>query len=189
VPAVLVPRQAIVVTLSAPVAALVDEIRFRFDPVMAVRIDAHLTLVHDVTDPERAPELLRRATDRERFRVRLTRTDRWGPSRYGAYLHVDDPAGAVRDLYEAVAPLEAPAWARVGYRPHVTLVHGRTVTEEQAEAAWRELDGFVADWEVGVDAVDVIELIEPRWRLVERHRLRAPADGAMPGCAPAGPPS
>jgi 2'-5' RNA ligase len=182
-------RQAIVVTLSAPAAALVDEIRFRFDPVMAARIDAHLTLVHDVTDRERAPELLRRATDREPFRVRLTHTDRWGPSRYGAYLHVDDPDGAVRDLYETVAPLEAPGWARVAYRPHVTLVHGRTVTEEQAEAAWRALDGFVADWEVGVESVDVIELIEPRWRLVERHTLRAPTGASTAGCAPAGPPS
>ena len=38
-------RQAIVVTLSAPAAAFVDEIRLRFDPVMAARIDAHLTLV------------------------------------------------------------------------------------------------------------------------------------------------
>jgi 2'-5' RNA ligase len=182
-------RQAIVVTLPAPAAALVDEIRLRLDPVMAARIDAHLTLVHDVTDGARAPELLRRATAREPFRVRLTRTDRWGPSRYGAYLHVDDPDGAVRDLYEAVAPLEAPGWARVGFRPHVTLVHGRTVTEEQAEAAWRELDGFVADWEVGVGALDVIELIEPRWRLVERHALRAPASGATAGCASPGPPS
>ena len=181
-------RRAIVVTLSAPTGALVDEIRLRFDPVMAARIDAHLTLVHDVTDGARAPELLRRATDREPFRVRLTHTDRWGPSRYGAYLHVHDPDGAVRDLYEAVAPLEAPGWARAGFRPHVTLVHGRTVSEEQAEAAWRQLDGFVADWEVGVDAVDVIELIEPRWRLVERHALGPPAAGATTGCAPAGPP-
>jgi 2'-5' RNA ligase len=178
VPAVLVPRQAIVVTLSAPAAVLVDEIRRRFDPGMAARIDAHLTLVHEVTDRQRAPELLGRATDRRPFRVRLTHADRWGPSRYGAYLHVDDPDGAVRDLHHAVAELEAPAWARVEYRPHVTLVHGRTVSEEQAEAAWRALDGFVADWEVSVEAVDLIELIEPRWWLVDRHRLRPVA-----GCA------
>ena len=67
--------------------------------------------------------------------------------------------------------METPAWARVVYRPHVTLVHGRTVTEEQAELAWSALDGFVAGWPVEVAAIDVIELVEPRWRLVERVRM------------------
>ena len=170
-------RQAIVVHLPAPTAALVDEVRCRFDPIMAARIDAHITLVHDVVDRGRVPELIRQATDREAFRVRLTHADRWGPSRFGAYLHVDDPDGAVHRLHEAVAELEAPAWARASYRPHVTLVHGRTVSEEEAEEAWRALDGFVAGWELTVEAVDVIELIEPRWRLVERHPLRRAAAG------------
>ena len=169
--------QAIVVHLPAPTAALVDEVRRRFDPVMAARIDAHITLVHDVVDHERVPELVRRASDREPFHVRLTHADRWGPSHFGAYLHVDDPDGAVHSLHEAVAELEAPGWARAGYRPHVTLVHGRTVSEEEADQAWRALDGFVAGWEVTVEAVDVIELIEPRWRLVERHPLRRATAG------------
>ena len=171
------PRQAIVVHLPAPIAALVDEIRRRFDPVMAARIDPHVTLVHDVTDRGRAAELVGRAVDREPFRVRLTHADRWGPSRFGAYLHVDDPDGAVRGLHETVAELESPAWARGGFRPHVTLVNGRTVSEEEAEAAWRVLDGFVAGWELTVGAVDILELVEPRWRLVERHPLRLATAG------------
>jgi 2'-5' RNA ligase len=166
------PRQAIVVHVPAPTAALVDGIRRRFDPIMAARIDAHLTLVHDVTDRARVAALVGRAVDREPFRVRLTHADRWGPSRHGAYLHVDDPDGAVRGLHEAVAELESPAWVRGEFRPHVTLVNGRTVSEDEAEAAWRALDGFVAGWELTVFAVDVIELVEPRWRLVERHPLR-----------------
>jgi 2'-5' RNA ligase len=171
------PRQAIVVHLPAPTATLVDEIRCRFDPVMAARIDAHLTLVHDVTDRARVAKLVGRAIDREPFRVRLTHVDRWGSSRYGAYLHVDDPDGAVLGLHDAVAELESPAWVRSGFRPHVTLVNGRTVSEEEAEAAWRALDGFVAGWELTVGAVDVIELVEPRWRLVERHPLRLATTG------------
>ena len=69
------------VHLPDPTAALVDEIRCRFDPIMAARIDAHLTLVHDVTDRTRVAELVSRAIDREPFRVRLTHADRWGPSR------------------------------------------------------------------------------------------------------------
>jgi 2'-5' RNA ligase len=166
-----------VVRLRAPTAALVDEIRCRFDPIMAARIDAHLTLVHDVTDRGRVAEVVGRAVDREPFDVRLTHADRWGPSRFGAYLHVDDPDSAVRDLHEAIAELESPAWARVEYRPHVTLVHGRTVSEEEAEVAWHALEGFVAGWDLPVDAVDVIELVEPRWRLVERHPLRSATTG------------
>jgi 2'-5' RNA ligase len=171
------PRQAIVVPLLGPTAALVDEIRCRFDPIMAARIDPHLTLVHDVSDRTRAADTVGRAVQREPFRIRLTHADRWGPSRHGAYLHVEDPDSAVRGLQEAVAGLESPAWARGGFRPHVTLVNGRTVSEEQAEAAWRALDGFVAGWELTVAAVDLVELVEPRWRLVERHPLRATTAG------------
>ena len=127
--------------------------------------------------PEPGGGARRRAVDREPFRVRLTHADRWGKSRYGAYLHIDDPDGTVRDLHQAVAELESPRWARVGFRPHVTLVNGPTVSEEEAEAAWRALDGFVAGWELTVGAVDVIELVEPRWRLVERHPLRPATAG------------
>ena len=47
----------------------------------------------------------------------------------------------------------------------------------EAEAAWRALEGFVAGWELTVDAVDVVELVEPRWRLVERHPLRLATAG------------
>ena len=106
------------------------------------------------------------------FPVRLTHADRWGPSRYGIYLHVDDHAGGVAELHGQLADLEAPAWASVTFRPHVTLVHGRTVTEDDAEAAWSALDGFVAGWDVDVAAIDIVELIEPRWRTVERYELR-----------------
>ena len=36
----------------------------------------------------------------------------------------------------------------------------------------RTLDGFVAGWELTIGAVDVIKIVGPRWRLVERHPLR-----------------
>ena len=41
-------RRAIVVPVLPEVGALVNEIRERFDPVMAARIDPHITLVHEV---------------------------------------------------------------------------------------------------------------------------------------------
>ncbi len=166
-----VPRRAIVVPLPPPVARSVDEIRRRFDPVMAARIDAHITLVHDVVDFELATELIARAAARAPFAVHLTGAALWGPARYGVYLDVADPDGLLTALHAALRDVEAPGWARVEYRPHVTLVHGRSVTAEAAELAWSALDGFVAGWEAKLSSIEVIELVEPRWELVERVEM------------------
>ena len=166
-----VPRRAIVVPVPPPVGRSVDEIRRRFDPVMAARIDAHITLVHEVVDHQRAAELVARAAERPPFTVHLTRAALWGPARYGVYLDVADPDGALASLHAALREVETPGWARVEYRPHVTLVHGRTVTADDAELAWSALDGFVAGWEVKVSSIDTIELVEPRWDLVERVEM------------------
>jgi 2'-5' RNA ligase len=165
-------RRAIVCFVPPPVDAQVDEIRLRFDPIMTRRIGAHITLVHDAGDLGLARERVAAAAERLSFPVRLTHADRWGPSRFGIYLHVDDPAGGIAALHRHVADLESPAWARATFRPHVTLVHGRTVTDVEAEAAWSALDGFTASWDVDIAAIDIVELVEPRWRTVERHELR-----------------
>ncbi len=45
-----VARRAVVLFVPEPVAGLVDDVRRRWDPVMLGRIDAHVTLVHDVVD-------------------------------------------------------------------------------------------------------------------------------------------
>ena len=164
-------RRAIVVPLSREVAAMVDEIRKRFDPVMAARIDPHITLVHEVVDHDRAGVLVGAVADSARFTVQLTCAELWGPARYGIFLDVEDPSGGLGTLYETLRDVETPGWARVEYRPHVTLVHGRTVTEDEAEQAWSALAGFVAGWEAEVAAVDVVELVEPRWELVRRAVL------------------
>ena len=166
------PRRAIVVPVPPPVAASVDEIRRRFDPVMAARIDAHITLVHEVVDS--------RTCRRAGRRGRAAGAVRGAPDRSGAV-----GSGALRGVprrrrsrrvasprcTSALRDVETPGWARVEYRPHVTLVHGRTVTADDAELAWSALDGFVAGWEVKVSSIDVIELVEPRWELVERVEM------------------
>ena len=164
-------RRAIVLFVPPPVAARVDEIRRRWDPVMTARIDAHITLVHDVVDLERARDLVAEAACSAPFTVRLTHADRWGRSSNGIYLHVDDPAGGVAALQAQLADLEQPAWSRVPFRAHATLIHGRTVTPDDAAAAWAALEGFHADWDVDIGAIDTIELAEPRWRTVERVEL------------------
>jgi 2'-5' RNA ligase len=164
-------RRAIVVPVPLAIAALVNEIREQFDPVMAARIDPHITLVHEVVDHDRADELVAAVAARAPFTVQLTRAELWGPARYGIFLDVDDPDGVLGALHGLMREVETPGWARVDYRPHVTLVHGRTVTEDAAERAWATLDGFVAGWHVEVASIDVIELVEPRWELVRRAVL------------------
>jgi len=100
---VAVLRRAIVLFVPPPVAARVDGIRRRWDPVMTARIGAHITLVHDVVDHDRAQVLVAAAARSAPFTIRLTHADRWGRSANGIYLHVDDPAGGVAGLQEQLA--------------------------------------------------------------------------------------
>jgi 2'-5' RNA ligase len=169
-------RRAIVLLVPPPGRDALDEIRMRWDPVMCARIGAHITLVHDVVDHDRADErLAAAAATTAPFRIRLTRSDRWRSSASGIYLHVEDPTGAVAALHARFADLEHPAWARAPFRAHCTLVHARTVDAAVANEAWSVLEGFDAALDVDVDAIDLIELVEPAWRAVERFELRAAA--------------
>jgi 2'-5' RNA ligase len=166
-------RRAVVLFVPAPVCVELDEIRSRWDPVMCARIGSHVTLIHEVTDHDRASELVAAAASTAQpFTVTLGRADRWGPSAWGVYLHVDDPTGAVAALQAQLAEVEEPRWARVPFRAHVTLVHSRTTEAAMAEQAWAALDGFAPGWSVDVAAIDIVELDDPTgWRTVERFEL------------------
>ncbi len=158
-------RRAIVLHLDRATTERVDAIRRRWDPVMAARIGPHITLVHDVVGDGAIDARVAEVADGTApFVVGLAAATLWGPARYGIFLGLDDPAGTVAGLHGALADLEAPGWARVEYRPHVTLVHGRTVTADDADAAWDALGGLHAGWPAEITAIDVVELVEPRWR-------------------------
>lgn len=163
-------RRAIVLFVPEPIATLVDELRRRWDPAMSARIDAHLTLVHEVTDHDAATRRVDEvAALTAPLAVTLTTTRCWSRASYGVYLDVDDRGGAVVALHGQLADLEAPAWARVAYRPHVTLVHGRTVDPALADQAWASLCDRRMDWLVELPAIDVIELDEATgWSSVQR---------------------
>jgi 2'-5' RNA ligase len=165
-------RRAIVLAVRGSVGDRVDEIRMRWDPVMCGRIGSHITLIHDVTDHAAATDLVNAAAaSTAPFSVRLGRADRWGPSAWGIYLHVDDPAGNVGSLHQQLVSLEEQRWARATFRAHVTLVHSRTVDAAAAERAWAELDGFEPGWVAEIGAIDIVELREPAWHTVERFEL------------------
>jgi len=65
-------------------------------------------------------------------------------------------------MLQRIGDIELPSHAGAGAFDHAA-VHRRT--------------GLVYVAHTANDAVDVIELIEPRWRLVERHPLRSATAG------------
>ncbi|MBA3606816.1 MAG: hypothetical protein H0W46_12760, partial [Acidimicrobiia bacterium] len=72
------PRRAVVLALTGAAQRKVDDIRRRWDPEMAARIDAHVTLLHDVADHEaRAGRLARVAADRPPCEFASTRCRCW----------------------------------------------------------------------------------------------------------------
>ena len=165
-------RRAVVLFLPDEVEQEVDRIRRRWDPVMAGRIDAHLTVVHDVTDVARAHTLAEAAAGRiPAFEITLTRTACWGPAKWGIYLGVEDHDGGVQALHDDLAPVEDPRWLRTPYRPHVTLVHGRTVTEASAEAAWAELQSHRADLRARITSLHVVESRPGGWVTIDGFDL------------------
>jgi 2'-5' RNA ligase len=165
-------RRAVVLFLPREVEQLVDEIRHRWDPVMAGRIDAHVTLVHDLADHDAARRRLAEVTAEHRsFELTLTATACWGPAKWGIYLHVDDHDGGVWALHDHLADIEDPRWLRGTFRPHVTLVHGRTVTEAAAERAWSHLEHYRADVRARIDAVCIVESRPGGWHTIDRFDL------------------
>lgn len=167
-------RRAIV--LFPPIEDLVEveAIRRRWDPEMTARVGPHVTLVHDVTDVARADDLLASvAASAASLELTLTTTACWGTAPNGIYLGVDDDAGAVRALHDALAPIEEPRWLRHPFRPHLTLVHGRTVDDDTAEAAWAALRDHKFGVRTWLDRISVIEMDDDGWTIVDEVELGA----------------
>jgi 2'-5' RNA ligase len=168
-----VARRAVVLFVPQPVAAVIDDVRKRWDPVMLGRIDAHVTLVHDIVDVDAAARCVQEAAAATApFDVTLTTARCWSRAANGVYLDIDDPTGAIEALHARLSALESPAWARAGFHPHVTLVHGRTVDPNLAEPAWSALCDATFGWTVYLSTLDVIELDEATgWSSVLRLPL------------------
>jgi 2'-5' RNA ligase len=147
-------RRQITAFLPAPIGARVDEVRMRWDPEMARRIAAHITLVHDADDDRFVPPAVERVVDGQVLRVRLTAARCWETPAGGIYLGVDDGHG---DIARIRRLLDVDESASVRYVPHVTLLHPRTVEPARLEAAWAALAGWSVDAPVVVDRIAAIE--------------------------------
>lgn len=167
------PRHQATLILPEPVAGLVDEVRSTWDPEMARRIGAHVTLVHDASPLALTIERLRRAAvEVATFRLELGAAARWEPEEGGIYLEVRDVDGGIRALrdYVMVPPLGEPDGTE--YEPHVTIVHPRTVAPARRRAAWDRLRFWQLERVVVVDAVTVIIETPTGWDAVETIRLK-----------------
>jgi 2'-5' RNA ligase len=112
--------------LPPEVADSIEAARREWDPVMARRIAAHVTLVY----PQEAPnaELLvdriREASDRvEPFRLRLGDLACSERPEYGVCIKVEDIDGGYRRMREHVL---RPPFHWLAFPAHVTLMHPRT---------------------------------------------------------------
>jgi len=172
-------------TIFVPRAAARDAeaARRRWDPVMADRIAAHVTLVY----PEEAPNLdllverLREAGQRHGpFRLGLGRLACYGRPEGGVYVEVEDVEGGYQRLRAEVL---RPPFRSLAFTPHVTVVHprtslrGRECWEEAATRAWERREFTVT--ELTITAFDGTE-----WTVVDRFALGSSGSsvsGARPG--------
>ena len=135
----------------------IEVLRRRWDPDMAARIAAHVTLIYDREAADLAL-LTERLTEASRsvgpFKLHLGGTACFGAPSGGIYVTVDDVEGGVARLRERILqPLFVQRWKPL--TPHVTLLHPRHGS--RGEEAWRALQDVRFDRDILVDRVTLIE--------------------------------
>jgi len=167
-------RLQVTIFLPESTGSVVQQVRLRYDPVMAERVAPHVTVVYEVPDQAVLTErLVAACATTPRFRIRFSGPQCWdGEPDRGIYLPVEDTDRGIAGLRGAIIrrPLREPA--NLLYQPHLTVVHARTATVEMRRRAWSEL----SDWEVPretvvVDSVTVMGESDHGWAKIESYRL------------------
>lgn len=162
------PRRHLLFIPVGPVAEELDRYRTRFDPVMASRSPAHVTLVYpEEYDDE--PLLLERignaVVDRKTFPV-VVKGFNHNPATGGVWFSVEDPTGGWWHLRSAVL---APPFGSRGARPHLTVVHPRT--SSRGGEAVEALEGGHLGGEIQLGEVLYAETSSHGLRIVDRFPL------------------
>ena len=140
----------------------IDDLRRRWDPRMAARIESHVTVLYETPGVQELHPVVRAVKP---LQLRAGGVKRW-TSEPGIFVAVLDPHDHLRRFRTAVLGIDDP-----GYRPHVTLLHHESVTSaRQAEDAWHALRGESFDLDFSVTELIVFEEIDGAWR--EAGRLR-----------------
>ena len=143
--------------LPPEVAGPIEAARRDWDPDMADRIAAHVTLVY----PQEAPisdllfERLRDACNKfGAFRLRLGDIACFERPEGGVYINVEDIDDGYRKIREEVL---RPPFHGIAYPAHVTLVHPQTSSRGREfwdSGAYQRHDQEFTVWEVTVTAFD-----------------------------------
>lgn len=112
--------------LPPEVAGPIEAARQEWDPSMANRIAAHVTLAYpqEAPNPELLIERVREASDSiGPFRLRLGGVACFERPEYGVYVEVEDIGGGYRKMREHVL---RPPFRCLTFPAHVTLIHPQT---------------------------------------------------------------
>ena len=147
-----------------------EEMRRRWDPMMAGQIAAHATLLYpwEAPDPTMIAGWVEAATGGvAAFRLRLgalSLEDGW------CGYAVDDVDGGMARVR---ARVDAPGFTPGTVPPHVTVVHPRTSKRgAEAYAAWRDV---ALDLQFTVSAVAITAWDGGRWATLETIPLAGPS--------------
>jgi len=156
-------RRIAIAPLVGPLSIRIDELRRRWDPRMAERIESHLTVLYETPAPL---ELDRLVSATPPLRLRAREIERW-TSEPGIFVAVLDPYDDLRRFRISALGIDDPA-----YRPHITLLHRDSVTSpRQADEAWTALRGERLDADFVVTELVVYEEIGGGWREAARPRF------------------
>ena len=139
----------------------VEELRARWDPVMARQIAAHVTLIY----PEEVPvgaDLERRAVSATAatppFTLALGSAFYAGSPEDGVFVQVHDLDGGIGSFRAAAIP----PGDMIDFPPHVTIVHPRT--SGRGHQAWAELAGTRIDARFTITQVAITASGGDRWQ-------------------------
>lgn len=166
-------RRQAVLFLSGEASTAVQDLRRTWDPQEADRIGPHLTLVYELdASPSVRHELEEVAAAARRFHLWLGKTIRWGQPDDGIAIEVVDHEGGLGQL---LTQLQSRGFRTTG-KPHITLVHGRSVGIPDLDRAWSSLRDQDLRARHPVERLAVIERRTERWVPVYECRLGGNAD-------------
>jgi 2'-5' RNA ligase len=156
-------RHHVTVFLDPRASGPVEELRSRWDPVMARQIAAHITLIYPEEVSGRAGLERRAAEAASRtplFTITLGPAFFTGSPAAGVFFHVHDPGNGIGTFRAQAVP---PARA-VDFPPHVTIVHPRT--SGLGRQAWPQLAATRVDARFTITRVAITVFSEDRWQIV-----------------------
>lgn len=163
------PRRYLLFVLDGEAAETVQGLRRQWDPVMAERIDAHLTLVYpqEFDDEELLLErAAAAASNTAPFEVRPGTVERSNLG--GVWARVLDDSGAWAELRSSIL---TPPFRPYPVTPHITIVHPRT--SDRSREALASLNGARIWQPLRVEELLFTETGKGGTRVLDRFPLTA----------------